>query len=51
MFTSADRLASTVDPEGEGNKRRYVAPYMEEACVQELFEVANDSQVDQLAHI
>ena len=45
------RLASAVKPEGEGNKSRCVAPYMEEACVQKLFEVANDSQVDQLAHI
>ncbi len=43
---SADRLASAANPERQGNKRSYVAPYMEEACVQKLFEVADDSQVD-----
>ena len=46
MLTSAGCLESAVHPEGEGNKSRYVAPYMEEACVQKLFEVADDSQVD-----
>lgn len=46
VLRSAGCLASAVNPEGEENRSRYVVPYMEEACVQKLFEVADNSQVD-----